>query len=149
MLIRETLCVTQTSPLKFNGRVSQRHYRPLQGNGSATILAHVRCQLQNSPATGSTTSYVETSCIGLAAFHQLKLLGQAETEFPQIQTVPIPRHQQTFQLAQALLNELRLCEYLNSYVQRFLQAHKHYRDLLFAKYQAGQDAQVLAQRRVS
>jgi hypothetical protein len=41
---------------KFNGSFSQRHCKPLQGNGSATVSAHVRCRLQNSPASGSKES---------------------------------------------------------------------------------------------
>jgi hypothetical protein len=39
-----------------NGRANQRTCKPLQGNESATVLAHVRCRLQNSTATGSATS---------------------------------------------------------------------------------------------
>jgi hypothetical protein len=42
---------------KFNGRANLRHCKPLQGNGSATIFARIRCLLQTSPATGSATSY--------------------------------------------------------------------------------------------
>jgi hypothetical protein len=41
---------------RSNGRANQRHCKPLQGNGSATVTAHVRCRLQPSPATGSATS---------------------------------------------------------------------------------------------
>jgi hypothetical protein len=41
---------------KFNARVSQRHCYPLQGIGSATIQARVRCLLLHSPAFGSTSS---------------------------------------------------------------------------------------------